>query len=63
MIGKNSGFKTRKDLANEYNISPKTFDSKIKPVKWLLKQETRKKVYSPSEQQVIYDYLGGNRAI
>lgn len=59
MLGKKPGFKTRKDLAQEYNIDPKTFDRKIEPVKWLLKQEKPKKLFSPNEQKVVREYLGG----
>jgi hypothetical protein len=58
MIPELSGSKTRKDLAKMYKIHPNTFDKRIKPIKPLLLQETRKRVYMPKDCELIYEHLG-----
>ena len=54
--------KSKKQLASEYNISTKTLKKWIKPILKNLnmteKQYNNKKIFTPNEVKIIYEFLG-----
>jgi hypothetical protein len=53
------GVKTRKEIAEEYNIHPTTLDRRLKEFNFLFNSKQKhKKLYYPNEINIIYERLG-----
>ena len=51
--------KTRKELANDYRVSPPTLDKMLAPLSFLFKKDDKpKRLYFPNEVQIIWEKYG-----